>query len=236
MAWYRAATAFRRLRRKSMPDSEQIELPIDSASEKRSRSTPLKPTIWMTGVLVWATVIAFFLHVPTWVGIFLCLLTGLSFLLYLGSYIFLMATDREALRAERHSVKRLPSSQQSLRVQIPGERLERDQNLLTGLEAPQDRGHGGKIEKDPARTTNWGRSDPLQRLTLRRSPPLTPQPKAIARARPWSAVTLRAADAGSLRSGAASSASSCSSTPSTATGSCRFWWCGRIQGVAVSAG
>src|SRR5262245_11524743 len=115
-----------------MPDSEQIEPPIDSASEKGSRSTPLKPAIWMTGVLVWATVIALFLRVPTWAGIFLCRLTGLSFLLYLGSYIFLMATDREALRAERYSMKRLPSSQRSLQVQISSELLEADQNLLVG--------------------------------------------------------------------------------------------------------
>src|SRR2546426_3340111 len=106
-----------------MPDNEQIELPIDSASVERRRYTPLRPAIWMTGVLVWATVIAFLFRIPTWAGIFLCLLTGLSFLLYLGSYIFLMATDREALRAERYSVKRLPSSQRSLQVQIPSELL-----------------------------------------------------------------------------------------------------------------
>jgi hypothetical protein len=110
-----------------MPDSEQIEPPADSGSENRSRSTPLKPAIWMTGVLVWATVIAFIFRVPTWEGIFLCLLTGLSFLLYLGSYLFLMATDREALRAERYWVKRLPSSQRGLQVQIPSD-LEGDKN------------------------------------------------------------------------------------------------------------
>lgn len=127
-----------------MPDSEQIERPVDSASEKRYRSTPLRPAIWMTGVLVWATVIAFLFRVPTWAGIFLCILTGLSFLLYLGSYIFLMATDREALRAERYSVKRLPSSQRGLQVQIPSELLEGDQILLAGLEAPQERGHEAK--------------------------------------------------------------------------------------------
>lgn len=127
-----------------MPDNEQIELMVDSASENRSRSTPLKPTIWMTGVLVWATVIALFLRVPAWAGIFLCLLTGLSFLLYLGSYIFLMATDREALRAERYSVKRLPPSQQSLRAQIPSELLEGDKNLQVGLEAPPRQSHGAK--------------------------------------------------------------------------------------------
>jgi hypothetical protein len=98
----------------------------------------------MTGVLVWATVIAFLFHVPTWAGIFLCLLTGLSFFLYLGSYIFLMATDREALRAERYSIKRLPSSQRSLQVQIPNELLEADRNLLPGLEASQEKDHGAK--------------------------------------------------------------------------------------------
>ena len=127
-----------------MPDSEQIEGPVDSASEKHYRSTPLRPAVWMTGVLVWATVIAFLFRVPTWAGIFLCSLTGLSFLLYWGSYIFLMATDREALRAERYSVKRLPSSQRSLQVQIPSELLEGDQILLAGLESPQERGHEAK--------------------------------------------------------------------------------------------
>jgi len=127
-----------------MPDREQIELPADAASAQRYRSTPLRPAIWMTGVLVWATVIAFLFQVPTWAGIFLCFLTGLSFLLYLGSYLFLMATDREALRAERYLVKRLPSSQRALQVQIPSELLEGDQNLLAGLEAPPERGHEAK--------------------------------------------------------------------------------------------
>lgn len=93
----------------------------------------------MTGVLVWATVVGLFLRVPTWAGIFLCLLTGLSFLLYLGSYIFLMATDREALRAEQYSMKRLPPSQPSLQVQLPRELLEADQNSLTGLEVTPEK-------------------------------------------------------------------------------------------------
>jgi hypothetical protein len=59
------------LTKTEMADNGQIE-----------RATPLKPTIWMTGVLVWATAIGLFLRIPTWAGIFLCTLTGLSFLLY----------------------------------------------------------------------------------------------------------------------------------------------------------
>ena len=88
-----------------MADNEQIE-----------RATPLKPTIWMTGVLAWATAIGLFLKIPTWAGIFLCTLTGLSFLLYMASYIFLLATDREAL-SERHLTKGARSDTGELRGQ-----------------------------------------------------------------------------------------------------------------------
>ena len=35
-------------------------------NEKLSARQPLKPTIWMTGVLVWATAIGLFLKIPTW--------------------------------------------------------------------------------------------------------------------------------------------------------------------------
>jgi hypothetical protein len=92
-----------------MPDSEPKENPATAVPLQYKRSTPLRPTIWMTGVLVWATVIAFLFQVPVWAGIFLCSVTGLSFLLYLVSYIYLMATDRDALRREKYSVKELPT-------------------------------------------------------------------------------------------------------------------------------
>ena len=91
-----------------MPDLEPNETPATAVPLKYKRSTPLLPTVWMTGVLVWATVIAFLFQVPVWAGIFLCSLTGISFLLYLVSYIYLMATDREALRREKYSVMELP--------------------------------------------------------------------------------------------------------------------------------
>jgi hypothetical protein len=83
----------------------EIEPRAEFATMERSRATPLRPAIWMTGLLVWATVIALLFHVPAWAGVFLCSLTGLSFLLYLVSYSYLMLHDREALRRERLRVK-----------------------------------------------------------------------------------------------------------------------------------
>jgi len=88
-----------------MSKHEEVEPHDELAMMKRSRATPLRPSIWMTGVLVWATVIALFLRVPTWAGIFLCSLTGISFLLYLVFYVYLMLYDRELLRRERVRVE-----------------------------------------------------------------------------------------------------------------------------------
>src|SRR5258707_2951699 len=88
-----------------MSGHEEIEPRAEFAVMDRSRATPVRPAIWMTGILVWATVIALFLHVPTWAGIFLCSLTGLSFLLFLVSYSYLMLYDRGALRREQLQVK-----------------------------------------------------------------------------------------------------------------------------------
>ena len=84
------------------PTPDPSSMPERAEERKYGRATPLRPAVWMTGVLVWATVIAMFLRVPLWGSVFLCVLTSTSFLFYLVSYIYLMATDREVLRAERY--------------------------------------------------------------------------------------------------------------------------------------
>ena len=90
-----------------MPDESDRLTRSESGLVERVRATPLKPAVWMTGVLVWATVVGLFLHVPTWGGVFLCCLTGVSFLFYLVSYIYLMVADRDTLRSERYREPRV---------------------------------------------------------------------------------------------------------------------------------
>ena len=90
-----------------MPDESDRLTRSESGTMERVRATPLKPAVWMTGVLVWATVVGLFLHVPTWGAVFLCGLTGVSFLFYLVSYIYLLAVDRNALRSERYREPRV---------------------------------------------------------------------------------------------------------------------------------
>jgi hypothetical protein len=99
-----------------MPDESDRQRRGEAGLVERQRATPLKPAVWMTGVLVWATVVGLFLHVPTWGGVFLCCLTGVSFLFYLVSYIYLMVVDRDTLRSERY---REPRVDRERRVERP---------------------------------------------------------------------------------------------------------------------
>ena len=87
-----------------------------SAGEQRAenapayKSTPLRPAIIMTAVLVWALVVALIVRVPAWASIFLAVLTGASFLAFLGGYLYLFARDRESLRTGRVRRGALPAN------------------------------------------------------------------------------------------------------------------------------
>ena len=78
-----------------------------SAGEQRAgdapayKSTPLRPAIIMTTVLVWALVVALIVRAPAWASVFLAILTGASFLAFLVGYIYLFVRDRESLRTGR---------------------------------------------------------------------------------------------------------------------------------------
>jgi len=116
-----------------MSQHKQIGSNIESSPLEKSRATPVRPAVWMTSVLVWATVIALFLHVPTWAGIFLCSLTGTSFLSFLIPYIYLMINDRDALRRERFHVKG-SSAKQLGSVDTTNEKLIADAGGPIGIE------------------------------------------------------------------------------------------------------
>src|SRR4051812_29205181 len=65
------------------------------------RSTPLRPLVVLTIVLVWAFVVALILRVPEWATIVLAALTGTSFVAVLAGWIYLFVADRESLRTGR---------------------------------------------------------------------------------------------------------------------------------------
>jgi len=103
-------------------DSKSIEVPIDGTLVTGKRRTPLRPAFWMTVSLTWATIVTVLVSRSNWPIVFFSALLVLSFLSYLGSYVYLMITDRESLKAEHYSVKTLPSGIPALSA--PVARLE----------------------------------------------------------------------------------------------------------------
>ncbi|MBI3422701.1 MAG: hypothetical protein HY011_07150 [Acidobacteria bacterium] len=95
-----------------MPESHSISNQGPNSVLKGSRSTALKPIIWMTGILAPTTVVAIFLQlflgVPKWTSIFFCTATGLSVLLYVVAYLYFMINDQNALRSEEYLLEKLP--------------------------------------------------------------------------------------------------------------------------------
>ena len=85
-----------------MATHDKLEPVVQAGDVERVRATPLLPAVWMTSVLVWATVIGLIGRVPTWASVFLCVVTGISFLWFLVTYIYLFVNDRDMLRAERY--------------------------------------------------------------------------------------------------------------------------------------
>lgn len=77
-------------------ESPAVERRVESAPVYKS--TPLRPAIIMTSVFVWALVVALILRVPAWASVFLAILTGASFLVFMVGYVYLFARDRESLR------------------------------------------------------------------------------------------------------------------------------------------
>ena|SRR5215510_11231549 len=106
-----------------MEDSKKIEIPIEGPLVTGKRRTPLRPAFWMTVSLTWATIVAVLTSGSNWPIVFFSALTTLSFLSYLGSYVYLMITDRESLKAESYSIKTLPSGISALSAPVAA-RLE----------------------------------------------------------------------------------------------------------------
>jgi hypothetical protein len=104
--------------REKVEDSNRIESPGDGVLVTGKRRTPLRPAFWMTVSLTWATIVAVLASRSNWPIVFFSALTTLSFVSYLGSYIYLMITDRESLKAEHYSVKTLPSGIPALSAPI----------------------------------------------------------------------------------------------------------------------
>jgi hypothetical protein len=116
-----------------MATHDEIER-VAQGDVERVRATPLRPAVWMTSVLVWATVVGLIGRIPTWASVFLCVVTAISFLWFLVTYIYLFVSDPEKLRAERYRGRKRPGSAREVGSEQSEQRWELSQNRQAYLE------------------------------------------------------------------------------------------------------
>ena len=90
-----------------MPQTKLLQALMQQATAGGSRSTALKPLGWLLGMLLSTSVTSSFIKAPEWLTLTFVALTVLSFLIYIGAYIFLLLRDRDALRSEKFSLQKL---------------------------------------------------------------------------------------------------------------------------------
>lgn len=71
------------------------------------RSTILRPLAWMAWLSAGALVGTLRFEAPVWLTVFLSVCLGLTVFLYLGSFVYCLLTDKEALRSEDYSIQKL---------------------------------------------------------------------------------------------------------------------------------
>lgn len=80
---------------------------LQHSSAEGSKSTAMQPLAWAIGLLLTATLFAFYFKTPEWVGQILIGLCIIMVLLYIGAYIYFMLKDPDALRSERYTLKKM---------------------------------------------------------------------------------------------------------------------------------
>jgi hypothetical protein len=80
---------------------------LQQANIGQSRSSVLNPLQWLLVILVAGIVLCVWLHSPSWLVTLFAVMVVLVLLLFLGSYIYFMRKNPDALRSEQFSLSKL---------------------------------------------------------------------------------------------------------------------------------
>ena len=90
-----------------MPNEQLIRAFLEKASAEGTRSTALKPLNYLLLVLVPATLASFWADMPSWAGLAFVTFLAITLTTYIACYVYLMLTDKDALRSEKFTIQKL---------------------------------------------------------------------------------------------------------------------------------
>ena len=80
---------------------------LNQAAKSESHATVLKPLACIIGLILSTTLTAFYINAATWLIIVLAIFSGLAMSIYLIAYLYLLFKDRDSLRSENYSLRKL---------------------------------------------------------------------------------------------------------------------------------
>lgn len=84
-----------------------IKALLSHSDASGSRSTILKPLTWLLGIILATLLAAFRFSVPAWFCYLLAGIAILAVLLFFFAYVFCLFKDRDALRSESFSLRKM---------------------------------------------------------------------------------------------------------------------------------
>lgn len=90
-----------------MPSSGSLQAFMSQAFSSASRSTALQPLVWLSALLIFGFLIALRYDLPTWGVVFLACLAAVAIVIFLGSYIYFMFKNPDALRSEKYTLSKM---------------------------------------------------------------------------------------------------------------------------------
>ena len=86
---------------------DQVVAALTRSAASGSRSTALQDLRWFCGMSLAALIGASYFSAPEWALIALASLSGAAFLLALGSFVYLLKTNPDALRSEHFTIEKM---------------------------------------------------------------------------------------------------------------------------------
>ena len=110
---------------------------FEGASAKGARSTALHSLQWGMGIILTGIPVCLFAGSPEWFLIFLASCFGIMFLTFIGSYVFLLKKDRDALRSEQFSLSKMAIEKGLIGDNIAG-LMKKDETKLIDAQVISD--------------------------------------------------------------------------------------------------
>ena len=107
---------------------------FENTSAKGARSSALHSLHVSTGVSFAGLMVAIYIDAPEWVVLFIATILAILFLVYIGTYLFLLFNDRDALRSESFTLSKMAIEKGLIGDDLTGliNATEKSQDLIEG--------------------------------------------------------------------------------------------------------